>query len=38
MRGYSVSTLQTLNDIDTYEDLINSDFYKSHEVLQEKLK
>jgi rSAM/selenodomain-associated transferase 1 len=36
--GHSVSTLQPLNDIDTYEDLINSDFYKSHETLQEKIK
>ncbi|MBC3845286.1 TIGR04282 family arsenosugar biosynthesis glycosyltransferase [Winogradskyella echinorum] len=31
----TVSTLETLNDIDTYEDLIASDFYKSNKKLQE---
>ncbi|MUU78786.1 TIGR04282 family arsenosugar biosynthesis glycosyltransferase [Winogradskyella endarachnes] len=34
----SVSTLDTLNDIDTYEDLIASDFYKSNLKLQEKIQ
>lgn len=34
----SVSTLDTLNDIDTYEDLIASDFYKSDLKLQEKIQ
>ncbi|REG89829.1 TIGR04282 family arsenosugar biosynthesis glycosyltransferase [Winogradskyella sediminis] len=34
----SVSTLDTLNDIDTYEDLIASDFYKSNIKLQEKIQ
>ncbi len=34
----SVSTLETLNDIDTYEDLIASDFYKSNVELQEKIQ
>ena len=34
----SVSTLETLNDIDTYEDLIASDFYKSNLELQEKIQ
>lgn len=34
----SVSTLETLNDIDTYEDLIVSDFYKSNLKLQEKIQ
>ena len=34
----SVATLQTLNDIDTYEDLIASDFYKSNLKLQEKIQ
>ncbi|MFY0712601.1 TIGR04282 family arsenosugar biosynthesis glycosyltransferase [Seonamhaeicola sp. NFXS20] len=32
------STLDTLNDIDTFEDLKNSNFYKSNKVLQEKIK
>ena len=32
------STLDTLNDIDTYEDLIASKFYKSNIALQEKIK
>ncbi|WP_179333557.1 TIGR04282 family arsenosugar biosynthesis glycosyltransferase [Winogradskyella costae] len=34
----SVSTLETLNDIDTYEDLIASEFYKSNIKLQEKIQ
>ncbi|WP_179318213.1 TIGR04282 family arsenosugar biosynthesis glycosyltransferase [Winogradskyella helgolandensis] len=34
----SVGTLDTLNDIDTYEDLIASDFYKSNLKLQEKIQ
>ncbi|SDG95810.1 TIGR04282 family arsenosugar biosynthesis glycosyltransferase [Winogradskyella thalassocola] len=34
----SVGTLDTLNDIDTYEDLIASDFYKSNNKLQEKIQ
>jgi rSAM/selenodomain-associated transferase 1 len=36
--GTSVSTLESLNDIDTYEDLIASDFYKSNKTLQEKIQ
>ncbi len=32
------STLDTLNDIDTFEDLIASEFYKSNLQLQEKIK
>jgi len=32
------STLETLNDIDTFEDLIASKFYQSNTELQEKLK
>ncbi|WP_406684871.1 TIGR04282 family arsenosugar biosynthesis glycosyltransferase [Seonamhaeicola sp. MEBiC1930] len=32
------STLETLNDIDTFEDLKASKFYKSNKVLQEKIK
>jgi len=34
----SISTLETLNDIDTYEDLITSEFYKSNIKLQEKIQ
>jgi rSAM/selenodomain-associated transferase 1 len=34
----SVGTLEPLNDIDTYEDLIASDFYKSNQKLQEKIQ
>ncbi|PTM02099.1 MAG: glycosyltransferase [Bacteroidetes bacterium] len=34
----SVGTLASLNDIDTYEDLIASDFYKSNIKLQEKIQ
>ena len=34
----SVSKLDTLNDIDTYEDLIASAFYKSNLKLQEKIQ
>lgn len=34
----SVGTLAILNDIDTYDDLIASDFYKSNSKLQEKIQ
>lgn len=34
----SVGILEVLNDIDTYEDLIASDFYKSNVKLQEKIQ
>ena len=34
----SVSKLETLNDIDTYEDLIASYFYKNNQQLQEKIR
>lgn len=34
----SVGILETLNDIDNYEDLIHSDFYKSNIKLQEKIQ
>ncbi|WP_400076514.1 TIGR04282 family arsenosugar biosynthesis glycosyltransferase [Winogradskyella sp. R77965] len=34
----TVSILDTLNDIDTYEDLIASEFYKSNLKLQEKIQ
>tara|TARA_R110002049_G_scaffold266780_2_gene443036 strand:- start:504 stop:1133 length:630 start_codon:yes stop_codon:yes gene_type:complete len=34
----TVSILDTLNDIDTYEDLIASDFYKTNLKLQEKIQ
>lgn len=34
----TISTLDTLNDIDTYEDLIASDFYKSNLKLKEKIQ
>ncbi|WP_299520160.1 TIGR04282 family arsenosugar biosynthesis glycosyltransferase [Winogradskyella sp.] len=34
----TVSTLDTLNDIDTYEDLIASNFYKNNQKLQEKIQ
>jgi len=34
----TVSTLDILNDIDTYEDLIASAFYKSNKKLQEKIQ
>ena len=34
----SVGILDTLNDIDTYEDLIASDFYKKNLKLQEKIQ
>ena len=33
-----VGILETLNDIDTYEDLIASNFYKNNEKLQEKIQ
>ncbi len=33
-----VGILETLNDIDTYEDLIASDFYKNNKKLQEKIQ
>ncbi|APY11391.1 hypothetical protein BWZ22_09105 [Seonamhaeicola sp. S2-3] len=32
------SNLDTLNDIDTFDDLKNSSFYKSNKLLQEKIK
>ncbi|MDH7911872.1 TIGR04282 family arsenosugar biosynthesis glycosyltransferase [Winogradskyella sp. SYSU M77433] len=34
----SVGILDVLNDIDTYEDLIASDFYKNNKKLQEKIQ
>ncbi|WP_299361569.1 TIGR04282 family arsenosugar biosynthesis glycosyltransferase [Winogradskyella sp.] len=34
----TVGTLETLNDIDTYEDLIASNFYKNNLKLQEKIQ
>lgn len=36
--GIKTGILDTLNDIDTYEDLIASDFYKSNQKLQEKIQ
>jgi rSAM/selenodomain-associated transferase 1 len=36
--NHSVGTLDPLNDIDTYEDLIVSNFYKSNLKLQEKIQ
>ncbi|MCB0399102.1 MAG: TIGR04282 family arsenosugar biosynthesis glycosyltransferase [Winogradskyella sp.] len=33
-----VTTLDTLNDIDTYDDLVASDFYKNNQKLQEKIQ
>ncbi|WP_369997096.1 TIGR04282 family arsenosugar biosynthesis glycosyltransferase [Winogradskyella sp.] len=35
-RDYGI--LETLNDIDTYEDLIASEFYKSNQKLQDKIQ
>ncbi|MCF7561220.1 TIGR04282 family arsenosugar biosynthesis glycosyltransferase [Sabulilitoribacter multivorans] len=37
-KNIKFSTLETLNDIDTFEDLIASNFYKSNLKLQEKIK
>ena len=37
-KGIKPGILDTLNDIDTYEDLIASDFYKSNQKLQEKIQ
>lgn len=37
-KGIKFSTLVTLNDIDTYEDLVASNFYKSNIKLQQKIK
>lgn len=37
-KGIKTGVLDTLNDIDTYEDLITSDFYKSNKTLQEKIQ
>ncbi|MBC3757122.1 TIGR04282 family arsenosugar biosynthesis glycosyltransferase [Hyunsoonleella sp. SJ7] len=37
-KNITFSILETLNDIDTFEDLIASDFYKSNAELQEKIK
>jgi rSAM/selenodomain-associated transferase 1 len=34
----SVSTLAPLNDIDTYDDLVNSEFYRSNIKLQDKIQ
>ena len=34
-QGKSVALLETLNDIDTFEDLIRSDFYQTNRVAQE---
>lgn len=36
--NYNYETLETLNDIDTFEDLIKSEFYKSNQRLQEKIQ
>ncbi len=36
--GVTFTTLVTLNDIDTYDDLIASKFYQSNIALQEKIK
>lgn len=36
--NFKVSTLTTLNDIDTFEDLKASAFYKNNKVLQEKIQ
>lgn len=37
-KAITFSILETLNDIDTFEDLIASNFYKSNIELQEKIK
>lgn len=37
-KNINYSILETLNDIDTFEDLIASEFYKSNLELQEKIK
>ena len=37
-KGINFATLVTLNDIDTFKDLIASKFYQSNKVLQEKIK
>ncbi|TBN05417.1 glycosyltransferase [Hyunsoonleella flava] len=37
-KNINYSILETLNDIDTFEDLIASEFYKSNLQLQEKIK
>lgn len=37
-QNITFSTLDTLNDIDTFEDLASSNFYKNHHQLQEKIK
>ena len=34
-QGKSVALLETMNDIDTFEDLVNSDFYQTNAVAQE---
>ena len=36
--GVTFTTLVTLNDIDTYDDLVASKFYQSNIALQEKIK
>ncbi|SFZ89356.1 hypothetical protein SAMN05428642_101191 [Flaviramulus basaltis] len=38
LKNIKFATLVTLNDIDTFEDLITSKFYKSNLKLQEKIK
>ena len=38
LKNIKYSTLGILNDIDTFEDLIASNFYKSNLKLQEKIK
>jgi len=37
-KSITFATLDTLNDIDTYEDLIASKFYQSNIILQKKIK
>ncbi len=37
-QNISFTTLETLNDIDTFEDLITSKFYQNNNQLQEKIK
>lgn len=36
-KNIKVDTLETLNDIDTWEDLVSSPFYKNNNQLQEKI-
>lgn len=37
-QNVSFTLLETLNDIDTYEDLVASNFYKNNKELQNKIK